>query len=184
MAARTAAARLRVMTAPSSDPGPLGRPGSDPTSLEPGSPLRVVVVDPDDRTRQSIVGILGIRDRFRVVGSAGQLDSAVDLVRDRHPDVVILDPRLPEATGGMSLIRTIRGIEPGCRILAVGWSPQLEEDAIGAGADAFVRKTFRPGDLADAIGRCMDAVRHDATVGPAPATTDAPQSSPRSDRSR
>jgi DNA-binding NarL/FixJ family response regulator len=125
----------------------------------PHRALRVVVVDADDRTRQSIVGILGIRDRFSVVGSAGQVQAAVELVRDRRPDVVILDPRLPELTSGVSLIRAIRAIDPTSRILALGWSPQLEHEALLAGADGFVRKTFKPGDLAEAIGRCMDAVR-------------------------
>lgn len=172
------------MTAPSTDHDHPGTQGPQGTVPEPASALRVVVVDADDRTRQSIVGILGIRDRFRVVGSAGHLDSAVDLVRDRHPDVVILDPRLPEATGGMELIRAIRGVEPGCRILAVGWSPQLEEEAIGAGADGFVRKTFKPGDLADAIGRCMDAVRVDGDLDADGRTPSATPTTTPSDRSR
>ena len=134
----------------------------------PPRALRVVVVDADDRTRQSIVGILGIRDRFSVVGSAGHVQAAVELVRDRRPDVVILDPRLPELTGGVSLIRAIRAIDPASRILALGWSPQLELEALSAGADGFIRKTFKPGDLAEAIGRCMDAVRAaeaDAALG-------------------
>lgn len=145
---------------------------SDPATTPdaaPGRALRVVVVDADDRTRQSIVGILGIRDRFRVVGSAGHVQAAVDLVRDRHPDVVILDPRLPELTGGVSLIRAIRAIDPASRILALGWSPQLELEALSAGADGFIRKTFKPGDLADAIGRCMDTVRVAPPAGPADA---------------
>lgn len=150
-----------------------------PRAASAGTPavpdaLRVVVVDADDRTRQSMVGILGIRDRFRVVGSAGHVQAAVDLVLERHPDVVILDPRLPELTGGISLIRAIRDRDPSCRILAVGWSPQLEQDALSAGADGFVRKTFKPGDLAEAIGRCMDAVRAaEADASPEAATAAA-----------
>lgn len=143
----------------------------EPDDAAPDTALRVVVVDADDRTRQSVVGILSIRDRFRVVGSAGHVAAAVDLVRDCHPDVVILDPRLPELTGGITLIRAIRDLDPACRILAVGWSPQLEHDALSAGADGFVRKTFKPGDLAEAIGRCMDAVRAAATDSPEPRLT-------------
>ncbi|MEW6223913.1 MAG: response regulator transcription factor [Chloroflexota bacterium] len=117
--------------------------------------LRLVVVDADDRTRESVVGLLGIRERFRVVGSAGHLGAAIGLVEQQRPDVVIVDPRLPEVSGGVALIRAIRGIDPGIRILAVGWSPELEHDTLEAGADGFVRKTFRPAELADAISRCM-----------------------------
>ena len=122
--------------------------------VAPWDPLRLVVVDADDRTRESIVGLLGIRDRFRVVGSAGHVGAAIRLVEQERPDVVILDPRLPEITGGVTLIRAIRGIDPRIRILAVGWSPELEHDSLEAGADGFVRKTFRPAELAGAIARC------------------------------
>lgn len=118
-------------------------------------PLRLVVVDPDDRTRESIAGLLGIRDRFRVVGTAGHVGAAIRLVEERHPDIVIMDPRLPEITNGVALIRAIRGIDPRIRILVVGWSPELEHDSLEAGADGFVRKTFRPAELGEAIARCV-----------------------------
>ncbi|OGO57083.1 MAG: hypothetical protein A2V85_17870 [Chloroflexi bacterium RBG_16_72_14] len=117
--------------------------------------LRLVVVDADDRTRESVVGLLGIRERFRVVGSAGHLGAAIRLVEDLRPDAVIMDPRLPEVSGGVALIRAIRGLDAGIRILAVGWSPELEHDTLKAGADGFIRKTFRPAELAEAIARCM-----------------------------
>jgi DNA-binding NarL/FixJ family response regulator len=149
------------------DAAPLqAAPDAEPVSGGPSrdGALRLVVVDADDRTRESVVGLLGIRERFRVVGSAGHLGAAIRLVEELHPDVVIMDPRLPEVSGGVALIRAIRGIDPGVRILAVGWSPDLEHDTLEAGADGFVRKTFRPAELAEAITRCMEAgAGHTAT---------------------
>ena len=136
-----------------SDPAPA--PALGPTST-PRSP-RILVVDADDRTRESIVGILGIRHRFDVVGGAGHAGAALALVGEHRPDVVVIDPRLPELPDGIALIRRMRAIDPGIRILAVGWTPSLEHDTLAAGADGFVRKTFKPGDLAGAIERCMDA---------------------------
>jgi DNA-binding NarL/FixJ family response regulator len=130
----------------------------DPTDASP----RILVVDADDRTRESMVGILGIRHRYHVIGSAGHIAEALRLARAGSPDVVILDPRLPEVSDGMALIRRLRGMLPGVAILAVGWSPDLEHQALDAGADCFVRKTFKPGDLATAIGRCMDLRGPDA----------------------
>jgi hypothetical protein len=56
----------------------------------------------------------------------------------------------------MALIRRLRQEDADVAILAVGWSPDLEHQALAAGADAFVRKTFKPGDLSSAIARCMD----------------------------
>jgi DNA-binding NarL/FixJ family response regulator len=145
---------------------------ADPVGAHGG--LRILVVDADDRTRESIVGILGIRHRFNVVGSAGHVAEALGIARAHHPDVVILDPRLPEVSDGMALIRRLRAMDPGTAILAVGWSPDLEHQALDAGADGFVRKTFKPGDLSNAIGRCMDS-RLPEAVEPASGThTDEP----------
>ena len=73
----------------------------------------LLVVDADDRTRESLVGILGIRHRFTVVGSTGQVSDAIAIVRDKRPDVVIVDPRLPDVSGGVALIRRLRVIHPG-----------------------------------------------------------------------
>jgi DNA-binding NarL/FixJ family response regulator len=130
----------------------------DHAADEPGmlNALRILVVDADDRTRESVVGILGIRHRFNVVGSAGHVGEAIELAQAHRPQVVILDPRLPEVSDGMALIRRLRQQDAGVAILAVGWSPDLEHEALAAGADAFVRKTFKPGDLSSAIARCMD----------------------------
>ena len=131
---------------------------SSPPNLHdpsPGSSPRLLVVDADDRTRESIVGILGIRHLFDIVGSAGHAGAAIALVSRHRPDVVVIDPRLPELPDGIALIRRIRAIHPEVRILAVGWTPTLEHDTLAAGADGFVRKTFKPGDLSGAIARCM-----------------------------
>jgi DNA-binding response OmpR family regulator len=130
----------------------------DRTADDPGvaSALRILVVDADDRTRESVAGILGIRHRFDVVGTAGHVAVAIDLAIAHRPQVVVLDPRLPDVSDGMALIRRLRELDADVAILAVGWSPDLEHQALGAGADGFVRKTFKPGDLSTAIARCMD----------------------------
>lgn len=130
--------------------------------------LRVVVVDADDRTRESVAALLRICGRFRVVGSAGHLEDAIRLVEELHPDVVLMDPRLPDVAGGVTLIRAIHRVGAGARILAVGWSPELEHDTLRAGADGFVRKTFRPAELADALDRCMAPLADRVAATPIP----------------
>jgi DNA-binding NarL/FixJ family response regulator len=148
---------------PSDDRSPMTDPAILPgTDTSPAPSPRLLVVDADDRTRESIVGILGIGHRFEVVGSAAHAGAAIALMKQLRPDVVVIDPRLPELPDGIALIKRIRTIDPRVRILAVGWTPALEHDTLEAGADGFVRKTFKPGDLSGAIDRCMDA-RPDAS---------------------
>ena len=102
---------------------------------------------------------------------------AVAHVRAHRPEVVVLDPRLPEVSDGMALIRRLRAMDPGVRILAVGSSPDLEQ-ATWAGADGFVRKTFKPGDLADAIAGCMDSGSPTTSTPPDPAPPARPPCNP------
>ena len=114
-------------------------------------PLRVLVVDADDRVRESLTGLLAISGQCMVVASAGQVSLALDLALDHKPDVVIVDPRLPEVDGGIALISSLRANLPSTRILAMSWSDSLESAVMESGADGFVRKTFRPSELTAAI---------------------------------
>lgn len=131
-----------------------------PTDARSDAPLRILVVDADDRVRESLTGLLAIGDRVLVVGSSGQAETALALAREHRPEVVVVDPRLPEVDGGVSFIAALRVCCPDIRILAMSWSDALERPAIDGGAHGFVRKTFRPTELIAAIlaaGRPADA---------------------------
>ena len=122
-----------------------------PTSAPTGGPLRIVIVDADDRVRESLTGLLAIGERVLVVGSAGQAEAALALATEQRPDVIVVDPRLPEVDGGLAFITRVGACCPDVRILAMSWSDALEGPALEGGAHGFVRKTFRPGDLIAAI---------------------------------
>jgi DNA-binding NarL/FixJ family response regulator len=112
------------------------------------APLRVLLVDPDDRVRESLAGLLRIGQRCLVVGSAGTLDAALRLAGESAPDVVVLDPRLPGVDAGSALIAKLREVAPTARVLVLSWSDTADPTS---GADAYVRKTFRPHELIDAV---------------------------------
>lgn len=128
---------------------------SDPASSS-DAPVRVLIVDSDERTRESLVGLLAIGDRVTVVGEAGQPARALELALETSPDLVVIDPRLPELDGGLAFIGTLRATVPGVRVLAMSWSDALEAAAIEGGADAFVRKTFRSSELVAAVRACCE----------------------------
>ena len=111
---------------------------------------RVVVIDADDRVRESLVGLLCIGDRLVVVGDAGQPAAGLDVVLATKPDILVIDPRLPELDGGLSLIERVRRAAPRVRIVVMG-AASLEGSELQLAADGFVRKTFRPNDLVAAV---------------------------------
>jgi DNA-binding NarL/FixJ family response regulator len=130
--------------------------------MQPGagdpSPLRVVVVDADDRIRESLSRLLCIGARLEVVGTAGEPEPALEIVRSTRPDVVIVDPRLPEVDGGLTFLRNLRQTAPDVRVVVMSGTdlPQLAE--VAPLADGVVRKTFRATELLTAIlGACVVA---------------------------
>jgi DNA-binding NarL/FixJ family response regulator len=133
----------------------VGAGARDDGSVQPDPvsqvPPRVIVVDADDRVRESLIGLLGIGERLEIVGSAGGTEDALGLATLEHPDIVVVDPRLPEMDGGLAFIRRLRMAVPRVRIIVMSRSDCDEEAALAAGVDGFVRKTFRPSDLQAAI---------------------------------
>jgi DNA-binding NarL/FixJ family response regulator len=113
--------------------------------------IRVVVVDADDLVRETVAALLGIGDRIEVVGIAGQVAAAIDLVRTAEPDVLIVDPRLPDVDEGLAFIKQVHAVAPDVRVVIACPQELLAQEQLAAGTDRCVRKTFRPDDLTAAI---------------------------------
>ena len=130
--------------------------------------LKVVVVDGDERVRESLAGLLQIGERCVVVAAAGEPAQALELISRHRPNVVVLDPRLPEVTGGRLLINAIREQWPQTRVVIMASSNVLDDDGLAGLADTYVRKTYRPREL-------LDAVLSAAAQPAPPAPPDAPR---------
>jgi DNA-binding NarL/FixJ family response regulator len=120
--------------------------------------LRVLVVDADDRVRESLTGLVAIGGRVVVVGSAGSSPDALTVAAATRPDLILLDPRLPDVAAGTDLVTRLRDLVPGARILAMSWSDTQEHGGIDCGADGSIRKTFRPSELQAAIAAACNPV--------------------------
>jgi len=117
------------------------------------------VVDADDLVRQTVAALLGIGDRIEVVGIAGQVAPALDLVRTASPDVVLVDPRLPTLDDGLAFIRRLHTADPAVRVLIVCSPELLERTELAIGPDRCLRKTFRPDDLTAAVVAASQSAR-------------------------
>jgi DNA-binding NarL/FixJ family response regulator len=117
----------------------------------PPEPLRIVLVDSDDLVRESLTGLLGIGRRVQVIGAAGETAHALRLIGTMQPDVVVVDPRLPELSSGLEFIRQAKRVAPSAAVLVIGSADVVEQAAASGGVDGCVRKTFRPDDLTAAI---------------------------------
>jgi len=115
------------------------------------TPLRVLVVDADDRIRESLARLLTIGGRCVVVATAGQPDGALELAASMRPDVAVVDSRLQEVGADRAFIERIRAVTPDVRIVVLNWSDSAGSQVSLPGADIYIRKTFRPHELIDAV---------------------------------
>ena len=86
----------------------------------PSAP-RVVIVDADRRVLQSLSDLLGVSGEVDVVGRATDVRAALEEIEREHPDVVLVDPRLPDVDAGMALIGGMSRAWPSIRVVVTGW---------------------------------------------------------------
>ena len=127
--------------------------------------VRVVLVDDHALFRAGVrAELLGLADRVEIVGEAGDVETAIDVVRDTAPDVVLLDVHMPGG-GGQQVITAVRDDPTAPRFLALSVSDSAEDviAVVRAGARGYVTKTIDATELVDAIERVHDG---DAVFSP------------------
>jgi DNA-binding NarL/FixJ family response regulator len=74
-----------------------------------GQPVRVVLADDNVLLREGVAGLLQ-RQGFEIAGQAGDAAGLIELVRAQHPDLVVVDIRMPpgHSIEGLDAARTIR----------------------------------------------------------------------------
>jgi DNA-binding NarL/FixJ family response regulator len=132
------------------------------TSPTPTSRVTVVLVDDHALVRSGVRTELG--DRVDVVGDAEDVASAIAVIAQTKPDVVLLDVHLPGGNGD-AVIEAVRALSPETKFLALSVSDAAEDviRVIRAGARGYVTKTISGDDLADAIHRVAEG---DAVFSP------------------
>jgi DNA-binding NarL/FixJ family response regulator len=117
-----------------------------------GGRIRVVVVDDHALFRRGLDRVLSDEPDIEVVGEAGDGVEAVARVRELTPDVVIMDVRMPRATG-IEAARTLRAMVPETKVIMLTVS-DLEEDlyeAVKAGVNGYLLNEVAIAEVADAV---------------------------------
>ncbi len=116
--------------------------------------IRVVVADDEALLRGGLVSLVDSADDLTVVGEAGNGKQALDVVATTHPDVVLMDIRMPEMDGleATRRLATDPNIS-GTRVLMLT-TFDLDEyvfEALRVGASGFLLKAAMPDELRNAI---------------------------------
>jgi len=114
--------------------------------------IRLIIADDHQVVRDGLKAVLAQHRDINVVGEAGDGDVLLQMLKQRHVDVVLLDVTMP-GPGVLDLIPAIKKISNGTRILILTMHSEhtYGRRVLQAGADGFLDKTQSSAALATAI---------------------------------
>ncbi|MGI9015865.1 MAG: response regulator [Euzebya sp.] len=125
--------------------------------------IEVVIVDDHSLVREGLQSLLSRYPDIEVVGEAGGVEDALEVIAASKPDLVLLDLRLGEEEG-VAVARRLRsmGSQVTVLMLSVHDSSRHLRDALAAGADGYLLKSVAGEDLAAGI---RSAVAGETVIG-------------------
>ena len=112
--------------------------------------MKTVLVAEDEESNYELVRIV-LQKRYRLLRAHNGIE-AVTINEDEHPDLILMDIRMPEM-GGLDATRIIKEVDPDTPIIALS-AYAFEEnirEALAAGCNSFLAKPFRVEDLIEII---------------------------------
>ena len=119
--------------------------------------IRILIVDDQLRARKSLKALLSTWPRVVEIDEASNGHEAVQLVKELQPDVVLMDVRMPEIDGLQATLQ-IKALWPQVKVIVLSMYAEHRDEALAAGADAFVGK----GEAADRLLDLLSVVIADS----------------------
>lgn len=142
--------------------------------------MRVVIVDDNQLVRMALRLVIDGEPDLTTVAEAADGDTAITVVDEQRPDVVLMDVRMP-GRDGLDTTREIltRSVPPRVLMLTTFDSDDLVLGALRAGALGFVLKDTPPSRIIDAVRTVVDGnpVLSPAATARVIAAATGPQSS-------
>jgi len=119
--------------------------------------LRVLLADDHRLILDGVKGALEESGEFEVIGEAMTGSQVMPLVRRLHPDIVMLDIRMP-GMDGLVCLDEIKKRNPEIKVIVLSASTdqKLIENVLKRGASAYIVKSVNPIDLPSAIRQAID----------------------------
>ncbi|MBE9610376.1 response regulator [Chitinilyticum piscinae] len=114
-----------------------------------------ILIDDDSVLRGVMSSILRSAD-IDVLAESAHADNVIELVKQHHPRLVMLDINLPERSG-LELLPEILKLDPPPKVVMVTAEATVDRvrTALGSGAAGFVVKPFTPAKLLAAVGHAL-----------------------------
>jgi two-component system invasion response regulator UvrY len=114
--------------------------------------ISIMIVDDHTLIRETWSFLLGKNENFDVVAECGDGERAIELARDKRPDVVLLDINMAPMSG-FDVLKMIRKYSPGSKIIGVSMhsQPAYAKKMLRLGAKGYVTKNSPRQEMLEAI---------------------------------
>jgi signal transduction histidine kinase len=122
---------------------------------DPGR-ITVLIAEDEPAVRSALADLIQTDDELELIGAAGDAEQAIDLAGRHHPDVALLDVKMP-AGGGPRASREIRSLSPQTRVVALSAYEDRATvlEMLRAGAAGYLVKGASAGEIVEAIRRSV-----------------------------
>jgi len=117
----------------------------------------VVIVDDHPLFRRGLTQLLGTLPRFTLLGEASCGKDGIQLVKNVHPDLLLLDLNMKDMSG-LDVLRELKSSDLDTRIVMITVSDQAEDlvAALRAGADGYLLKDMEPEQMLENLQSVAD----------------------------
>lgn len=114
--------------------------------------ITVLIVDDHTLIRETWSFLLGRNENFDVIAEVGDGQKAIDIARDKRPNIVLLDINMTPLNG-FDVLKMIRKQSPGTKVIAVSMhsQPAYAKKMLRMGAKGYVTKNSPRQEMLDAI---------------------------------
>src|SRR5687767_10637183 len=114
--------------------------------------ITVLIVDDHTLIRETWSFLLGRNENFEVIAEVGDGQKAIDIARDKRPNIVLLDINMTPLNG-FDVLKMIRKQSPGSKVIAVSMhsQPAYAKKMLRMGAKGYITKNSPRQEMLDAI---------------------------------
>ncbi|HEX6472679.1 MAG TPA: response regulator transcription factor [Streptosporangiaceae bacterium] len=119
---------------------------------QPNDRITILIVDDHALLREGLREILEAQDDMMVVGEAGDSATAIALVAEKRPNVILLDVEIP-GEDVTTTVNRIRSLSPDSKVIILSMydGPQLLRSLLAAGVRGYLLKSVHRQELVTAI---------------------------------
>lgn len=116
------------------------------------SKISIMIVDDHTLIREAWSFLLGRSEEFDVIAEVGDGQQAIEIARDKRPNIVLLDINMAPLNG-FDILKMIRKLSPGSKVIAVSMhsQPAYAKKMLRLGAKGYVTKNSPRKEMLDAI---------------------------------